>query len=268
MSVTTTAFTGSVPENYDRYLVPYIFEPYAKDLLARTDHAGVSHVLETACGTGSVTALLRNTLPPEVRLVATDLNGDMITIGKKILADKGIEWMVADAQALPFENDSFDLLVCQFGLMFIPDKATALKEAYRVVRLGGRIVFNTWDKLENNPAFYVADQVVKKYFPKEPPSFFHIPFSMYDEKELQSLFEKAGFRDIRIELVKKEGTSPSSAATATGMLEGTPMYPTIQQRGPELLPRIKKDLEEQLASRFGDAPMISSLQAWVVTAEK
>lgn len=268
MSGIIPAFTGSVPENYERYLGPYLFEPYAKDLLARVSPNAVGSVLETACGTGRVTGQLRKALSSEVRLIATDLNADMITIAKKIITDENIEWLTADAQSLPFDDNSFDLLVCQFGLMFVPDKAKALSEAFRVLRPGGRIILNTWDKLEENPAFYTADQIVQKYFPKDPPMFFHIPFSMHDEKELQLLFANAGFRNIRTDLVAKKGTTPSAADTATGILEGTPIYPAIQERDPTLLPKIRKDLETQLTKHFGDTPMVSPLQAWIVTAEK
>lgn len=176
MSNKPPAFVGSVPEKYERYLGPYLFEPYAKDLVARIRHADVRTALEIACGTGRVTSHLRKVLLPGARLAATDLNADMIAIARQAVPAKDIEWAVADVLELPFEDGHFDLVVCQFGLMFVPDKARALSEMYRVLKPGGQILLNTWDKLENNPAFFLADQIVSKYFPAEPPLFFHVPF--------------------------------------------------------------------------------------------
>ncbi|HEY4063979.1 MAG TPA: class I SAM-dependent methyltransferase [Puia sp.] len=262
------AFAGSIPATYQRYLGPYIFEPYAADLAARLDPSGIKTVLEIACGTGSVTAHLRKRLGEDARLVATDLNPDMLAIAKRTVPDPGIEWELADAQTLAFDDNYFDRVVCQFGLMFVPDRARAMTEIYRVLKPGGQLLMNTWDKLENNPAFYMADRLVAQYFPAEPPLFFHLPFSMHDEKELASLVGDAGFTDCRISLVKKEGVSASAAGTATGILEGTPIYTTINQRNPGFLPLLKKNLETELAARFGAAPMVSPMQAWVVEAKK
>jgi len=268
MSKVPPAFIGSVPEKYERYLGPYLFEPYARDMVARIHPAGVKKVLEIACGTGRVTRHLRKVLLPDTRLVATDLNVDMLTIAQKNIPDQGIEWRVADAQDLPFDAHFFDLVVCQFGLMFVPDKARALAEVHRVLKPGGQLLLNTWDKLENNPAFFIADQIVSKYFPADPPRFFHIPFSLYDEKELAALFEGAGFKDHHIGLVAIDGTNSSATDTATGMLEGTPVYSAIIERGPQFLPVIKKEVETELGKRFGQAPMVSPMRAWVVESLK
>lgn len=299
-------FSGSIPENYERSLGPFIFEPYAVDLAARvgadpgrrsdaggqsgeggqsgagaslgagarsgqgvrSDAGGLSRVLETACGTGRVTAHLRSSLPEGVQLIATDLNPDMIATAKKIVPLAGIHWQVADAQALPFADNYFDVLVSQFGLMFMPDKPRALAEAHRVLAPGGRLLLSTWDSLENNPAFFLANQLVQRHFPIDPPRFFYLPFSMYDKSMLLALVTDAGFTSIRIELVKKEGRSASAADAVTGMLEGSPMHSAINERDPALMPVLKKELAAGLAARFGNAPMVSQMQAWVVEGVK
>jgi ubiquinone/menaquinone biosynthesis C-methylase UbiE len=268
MSNKPPAFVGSVPEKYERYLGPYVFEPYAEDLAGRISHTDVKTVLEIACGTGRVTSHLRKALSPDVRLVATDLNADMIAIAKKTVADQRVEWAVADALELPFDSGSYDLVVCQFGLMFVPDKGRALSEMCRVLKVGGRILLNTWNRMENSPAFFLADQIVSKYFPEEPPMFFHVPFSLHDEKELALLFGRAGFRDCSISPVKKMVRSDSAADAAIGIMEGTPIYPTINNRNPELLPVIRKELEIVLGERFGVEPMITPMQAWVVDGRR
>ena len=264
----TTSFTGSVPENYERYLGPWIFEPFAMELAGRVELETVRDVLEIACGSGRVTSKLRRALPPDVRLVATDISSDMLDIAKNLLRGNDISWLQADAQALPFTDSCFDVLVCQFGLMFVPDKAKALSEAYRVLRPNGRILFGTWDILEKNPALFMADQLLQEFFPVDPPSFLRVPFSMGDEKELARLFEAAGFREISIELIDKECRSPSAADAVTGMLEGSPVALTIQARNPSSLPQIRTALEARLAEKFGDSPLICPMQARFVMAGK
>jgi len=268
MSRIPPAFIGTVPEKYERYLGPYVFEPYAKDLVSRIHPGKVKTVLEIACGTGRVTGHLRKTLLPDTRLVATDLNADMLAIAQKKIPDQTIEWRVADVQDLPFDEHSFDLVICQFGLMFVPDKPRALAEIRRVLKPGGHLLLNTWDTLEHNPAFFVADKIVAKYFPADPPRFFHIPFSLHDKKELAALHEDAGFRDISVSLVSIDGTNASAGDIAAGMLEGTPVYPAIMNRNPALLPAIKKEVTIELARLFGESPMVSPLQAWVVEAHR
>jgi len=145
-------FQGAVPENYDRYLGPVIFEPWAEDLVLRLAGKKYERVLEIACGTGIVTRRLRDALPPIIKIVATDLNPDMFEFAKpKFKERENVIWQQADASALPFPNCSFDAAVCQFGVMFVPDKAAAMRESYRVLRSGGVFLFNVWDSFEANP---------------------------------------------------------------------------------------------------------------------
>ena len=246
---------------------PCVFEPYALDLVARAATGKPRSMLEIACGTGRVTRHLQQTFP-EARLTATDINADMLTIARQNLPGTTITFRTADAQALPFDDNSFDLVICQFGLMFVPDKPTALSEAFRVLRPGGRILFNTWDRLENNPAFHMADKVVATYFPVDPPGFFHLPFSLYDPDQLEKWTQEAGFKNTSIAGVRKSGHSPSAADMATGMLEGSPMFTSLNELAPGMLPVIKEDLAKALSKEFGEAPMIFMQQAWVIDAEK
>lgn len=266
MPNTPPSFSGSIPENYDRYLGPFIFEPYARHVVERTvSGAPPQSILEIACGTGRVTRHLQKAFP-NARLVATDFNKDMISIARQLITGTNIEWQTADAQELPFDNHSFDLVIFQFGLMFIPDKPKALTEAHRILTPGGRLLFSTWDSLENNPAFNIADKVVKKYFPIDPPRFFHLPFSLYDDHQLTAWTKDAGFTNVHTSLVKLTGNSPSAADTASGMLEGSPMYATLNELAPGQLPVIKADLTKSLAEEFGEAPLTSPTRAWVVEA--
>ncbi|HVU58959.1 MAG TPA: methyltransferase domain-containing protein [Puia sp.] len=267
MPTTPPAFSGAIPENYDRYLGPYIFEPYARHLVECAASSAPGAILEIACGTGRVTRHLQKAFPG-VRLIATDINKDMVDIARRLTPGANIEWQTADARELPFDDHSFDMVIFQFGLMFVPDKQKALSEAQRVLRPGGRLLFSTWDSLENNPAFHLADTVVKKYFPIDPPRFFHLPFSLHDDSQLTAWTKAAGFTDVHASLVKLPGYSPSAADTATGMLEGSPMYNTLNELAPGLIPVIKADLTKALAEKFGEAPLTSPNQAWMIEARR
>lgn len=263
-----TAFTGSIPEKYDRYLGPLFFEPYAQDIVSRVDGTSIDSVLEIACGTGRVTRRLLNVLAPSARLVATDLNADMLTIARSKINDSRIAWNIADAQDLHFDTGIFDLVICQFGIMFMPDKVRAFAEAYRVLKPGGLLLFNTWNKLETNALTAIANTTVNRFFPDNPPVFYHVPFSFYDEQVMHSLLKEAGFHDIKISLLTAEGISPSAKDAATGIVEGNPVYGFICERDASLVNVIRDEVEKELIRQFGDHPYKCSLQAWVCEARR
>lgn len=262
----TTAFAGTIPANYENYLGPFLFEPYASDLVSRLQDKKYPDILEIACGTGRVTAHLAKSVKHDT-LTATDLNQDMIEVAKQKVKNDKIKWMQADAMQLPFQENSFDLVVIQFGIMFFPDKQKGLSEAYRVLRPGGKIIFNTWDKPENIPVIYTGRKIIESYFGDTPPIFYNIPFSMYDAGELKKLAKDAGFKNVKVLLVKKEGISPSAAELATGIVEGNPVYLAIIEKDPSLVDSIKKQVQKALAEKFGE-PVKGTLHAWVTEGIK
>jgi ubiquinone/menaquinone biosynthesis C-methylase UbiE len=263
----TTAFTEGVPANYERYLGPFLFEPYALDLVSRLQDKKYPDILEIACGTGRVTAHLARSVKHDT-LTATDLNPDMITIAKDVVKDVTVKWMPADAMQLPFEDDSFDLVVMQFGIMFFPDKEKGLKEAYRVLRHGGKLIFSTWNKAETVKAIHEGRLVIESYFGENPPIFYNVPYSMYDDRELTTIARRAGFKNITTTLVKKEGVSPSASDLAKGIVEGNPIYITILERDPSLVNTIKDHIQKVLTEKFGAKDLRSPLEAWVVEGVK
>ena len=263
----TAAFEGSVPANYERYLGPFLFEPYALDLVSRLKDKKYSDILEIACGTGRVTAHLAKSVKHDT-LTATDFNPDMISVAKEIIKNKKIKWMPADAMELPFEDSSFDLIVIQFGIMFFPDKEKGLKEIYRVLKTGGKLIYNTWNKEETNEAIHEGRVIIESYFGENPPIFYSVPFSMYDDRELTTLTRRAGFKSITTTLVKKEGIGPSASDLSKGIVEGNPVYLSIIERIPSSLNNIKDDIQKKLVEKFGDKPVKSPLQAWVVEGVK
>jgi ubiquinone/menaquinone biosynthesis C-methylase UbiE len=263
-----SSFIGSIPENYDRYLGPFLFEPYAIDMVSRIDASSAQKVLEIACGTGRVTQHLIEKLSPDSNLIATDLNEEMIAVAKSKVTSNNIEWRTADAQELPFDDNTFDLVVCQFGYMFVPDKAKAFQEAFRVLKIEGNLLFNTWDKIESITAASICSQVVTAFFDNNPPTFYHVPFSMHNENELREYMLNAGFDRISIKEVQKEGSSDSAFNIAKGFIEGNPIYLELLEKDASAIPVLIERIEKEIRAKCGDHPVHSPLNAYVVSAYK
>ena len=199
-------FSGSIPPAYDRYLGPLLFQPYAEDLAARLQVDKNTSVLELACGTGILTRVLRTRLPSTVELIATDLNEPMFRhAAAKFRKDEAVQWLQADACSLPFGDQLFDAVVCQFGIMFVPDKALAAREAHRVLKPGGLFLFNVWDAMEHNKLGQLTHQTIASYFEKDPPAFYEVPFGYYNQEEIERMLKEAGFQKIETEVVAKVG---------------------------------------------------------------
>jgi len=266
MPAENVAFVGSIPENYDRYLGPVLFEPYAQDLVERVKVPEGGRLLEIACGTGIVTRHLRNRLPPSVKIVATDLNEAMITYARqKFRPDENVEWKPTDALDLPFGDESFDAVVCQFGLMFFPDKQLGVSEAFRVLKPGGQYIFSVWDAIERVDLAKATETVIKQFFPDNPPDFYDIPFSFHEQDRLRSVLTTAGFREITIEAVPFPCVSASARAAAHGLIHGNPVISAINERDPAKAPEIEAALAEKIAAQFGAAPVEARMQAIVCT---
>jgi SAM-dependent methyltransferase len=269
MSDQHTAFIGSIPENYDRYLGPCLFEPYASDIVQRVKPPEGASVLEIACGTGIVSLRLRNSLPKSVRLVATDLNEAMLAYAAhKFESNQSVEWQQADATELPFPDASFDAVVCQFGLMFFPDKEKALREVHRVLAAEGLFVFNVWDAIEKNELAHIATETIRTFFEHDPPTFYQVPFGLHDQELVQTLLRNAGFGDTQISIVAKTGISPSAIEIAKGLVEGNPVIVEINERATSSVQSIEATVAAAVASRCGDNPVRSKMQAIVYTARR
>jgi len=263
------AFTGSIPENYDRYLGPILFAPYATDLVSRLNTSADASVLELACGTGIVTRRLFDRLGPRARLVATDLNESMLNYARAGFAfDTSVEWKPADATDLPFVDQSFDAAVCQFGLMFFPDKEKAVSEAYRVLRPGGAFLFNVWDAIEQNDLPRTAHEVIGKFFDDNPPDFYNVPFSFHDPETITHLLSAAGFRDIQLTLLPLAAIAASARDVAKGLVHGNPIIAAIRERDESRIPEIETALADAIAAKYGAGPVRASMQALVCTARR
>jgi ubiquinone/menaquinone biosynthesis C-methylase UbiE len=224
--------------------------------------------LELASGTGRLTKHLRKVLSPKAKLVASDISPDMLGVAKEKLKNENIEWQIIDAQNLPFENSSIDLVVCCFGFMFVPDKSKAFTEVYRVLRPGGILLFTTWDKLETIGTSSIYRKIVKTYLPDPLPESYNLPFSMYDELVIRELLVKAGFSRISIEKVTKESVSSSAMDAAEGLTKGGTIYNEIVSRNPAWIEEIKSAVEKELSEKYGKAPMVAPMSAVICEALK
>jgi len=266
---TNAQFAGSIPTLYDRHLGPVIFEPYAEELTRRVVVGPGGRVLEVACGTGIVTRRLRERLGENATLTATDLNVGMIECAKrKPGMPAGIEWRQADATALPFEDGLFDAVICQFGIMFVPDKAAAMREARRVLKPGGSFVFNVWGTLAQNPFARIVHETVADFFPTDPPDFYLVPFGFNDREIIRRMLEEAGFEAIEFEDVPLEGRAASAEEFAIGLVEGNPIAIAISERGVAETAEIVEAVAEAVAKELEDRPVKVRLHAIVVAAKR
>jgi ubiquinone/menaquinone biosynthesis C-methylase UbiE len=261
-----TSFTGSIPYNYDTYLGPLFFEPYAVDLADRLERNDYETVLEMACGTGRLSKHLVKKLAPQGQLYATDLNEDMLRIARERLHDDRIVWQVADAHNLPYIHQQFDLVVCQYGIMFFQDKLKALKEVLRVLLPGGRFYFNTWDRIEYNAIADVTRQTMQEIFPDDPPAFIEKgPYSFYDIESIEQLLEDAGFTHIAIETVAKTSIAATPEDAMTGFLDGTTLNAYLKERSAKEAD-VRKRFRELLVQRYGEKNLELPMQAFVCEA--
>ena len=232
---TQASYRGTIPEYYDRCLGPAWFDAFAADLVNRLPGGRAGDVLEIACGTGLVTRRLRERIGSSQRVVASDVSEAMLDYARGQLCDcKGIEWRAADAGRLPFEAGEFGSVVCAFGLMFVPDKRAAFREARRVLKSGGTFLFNVWDRIEENPASAINAEVVEGFFPGDAEVQFRAPYEMYDPGALRQWLEEAGFREARIERTRIQVDGVSARTIALGQIRGTPRSLLLERRGVSL----------------------------------
>jgi SAM-dependent methyltransferase len=268
MATTDTAFAGSIPGLYDRYLGPLLFEPYAAVVAERAKALAPGRILETAAGTGIVTAALHAALP-DAEIVATDLNQAMLDVAADRIQSDKVSFLAADAQQLPFDDESFDLVACQFGVMFYPDKVLGNMQAWRVLRPGGRYILAIWDRLDRNAASHVVGGALAGVFPDNPAAFLErVPFGYHDVAQIEHDLLAAGFTDIELETIERRSRTGSALDAATGLVQGTPVRAEIEPRGADALEQATERATQalrQFESADGfDAPMA----AHVVVATK
>jgi len=266
MTEADKVFAGSIPALYDRYLGPLLFEPYAREMAGRL--AGFSgDILETAAGTGIVTRALVQAVAPGAAITATDLNQPMLDHAARKLDTPRVTWRQANALGLPFGDASFDAVVCQFGVMFFPDKTAGFAEALRVLRPGGRFLFSVWDRLEENDIPATVNEAVTAAFPDNPPSFMvRTPHGHHDTDILRRYLQDAGFGHVEVDTVTLRARAASPADPAIGFCQGSPLRHEIEARDPGRLDAVTDAAAQAVARRFGPGPIEGRIQAHIITA--
>jgi ubiquinone/menaquinone biosynthesis C-methylase UbiE len=260
-------FKDSMPQFYDTYLGPITFAPFAADIAQRVKILKPERVLEIACGTGIVTYAIADVLPAGTAIVATDLSPSMIDFAKAKRPEAEIIWRQADAQKLPFTDISFDLVVCQFGVMFLPDKPSAFREARRVLVPGGCLIFTVWDSLEANELQRTNADAISALFPENPPTFIRrVPFGYHDRTTIAEQLRDAGFGEIRIEAIAKSMQVPSARHYAVGGCLGGPLLDEIERRDRDGIDRATDAVARAIERRFGPGAFAVEGRALVVTA--
>lgn len=257
-----SSWVADMPAAYDEHLGPVLFAPYAAHLAARVAALRPSAVLELAAGTGRLTAELVAALP-SARVEATDLNDAMVAFGRSRVP--GATWSRADATALPFPDGGFDVVACQFGVMFFPDRVAALREAARVLAPGGSLLVSAWDRLETNRLADRLAAALERVFPDDPPTFVvRVPYGYADPALLRADAEAAGLVDVVVETVGLSSTTPSARDFARGVCTGSPLRAGLVERGD--LAQATQRIGDEMAVMLGEGPVTAPMSAHVLQA--
>jgi SAM-dependent methyltransferase len=262
-------FSGDIPQNYDNGMGPIIFAGYAADIARRIASHTPSRVLETASGTGIVTRALRDVLPAHTHLTATDLNEAMLEIAQaKFHSNEQVAFQPVDATMLPFPDASFDAVICQFGVMFFPDKDRSYREVHRVLAPGGRYIFSVWDAHRYNPFGRIAHEVIGSFFSVDPPRFYEVPFSYCLIDPIKESLIAAGLNEIQVSVVRQQRSVADFSAFARGVVFGNPVFDQIRQRGGVDPAQIQEAVAVAMRQEFGGEPGVMPVQAIVFEARK
>lgn len=261
-------FAGAIPRFYDALMVPLIFEAYAAHMAELVAAAAPAAVLETAAGSGVLTRALAPRLGNDARYVATDLNPAMLErAARRQGPDARLAWRQADALRLPFADASFDAVCCQFGAMFFPDRVAGFAEARRVLRPGGRFVFNVWDRIEANDFADEVTGALAEFFPRDPPRFLaRTPHGYHDPEQIRADLRRAGFTEPTIETRAETSRAASARVVAIAYCQGTPLRHEIAARDAGLLESATEHAAAAIARRHGPGPVSGRIQAHVIVA--
>ncbi len=268
MEAKNIPFEKTIPGVYEKYLGPYLYEPYAVYVTSRII-AHPEKVLEIGSGSGRLTNHLSKKMGTQAVVHAIDINPNMLEIARVKIKATNVEFLLADAQSLPFPDNSFDCVICQFSFMFLPDKQKGFNEAWRVLKPGGQFMFLTWDKAENNISLHISQQTILQFLKTEIPAYFCKAYSaMNNPEDLLEYTKVAGFKNTTIEKVTLTGQSPTAMDAAIGFVEGNSIIKEILKEGPELLETIKTTITTRIHEQVSQDPISSELNAWMGEAFK
>ncbi|SFO54263.1 Methyltransferase domain-containing protein [Chitinophaga sp. YR627] len=262
------SFNGSIPRHYQDILTPLLFDHFSVDLAQRINYNNVQKILELASGTGSMTQQIVQHMPTGTQLTGTDLQEDMLAIAKERVNSTDVSWEEVDMTAIPYAENSYDLIVCQFGLMLVPDKQKALSEIHRVLKKGGRFVFTVWADIKDNPAWDICGRIIAHHTGQNPMLRDPGPFALSAEHTTTALLKQTGFSVVTATLVQQTGVLENAALAAKGFIQGLPALSAMSQTDPALISQIEDDVAAEFSWTLGDAPFKTTSQAWVFEVVK
>lgn len=262
-------YIGDIPVSYDRFLGPVIFDHYAADVARRAAEGAPADVLEIAAGSGVVTRRLRDALGVGASLTAIDISAPMLDVARaKFAPDDKVTFQIADAVTLPFADEAFDAVVCQFGLMFFSDKKAAIREAHRTLRRGGRYFLSVWDSARYNPFSRLGLEAATRFFPSDPPRFLDAPVSCAAIDPTKEALIESGFQEIVVSVLPWTHDLEDASAFARGLVFGSPFIDEINARGGVDAEEVVAYLAEALRRDYGSNPTRYPMQAVLFEARK
>jgi len=228
-------------ENYERFFVPAIGAPLAAELIEIAGLRAGERVLDVACGTGVVTRLAAKRVGADGKVAGLDLNPGMLAVARSVTpSNMPVQWYEASAESLPLPDGSFDVVLCQLGLQFVPDKTVALEEMRRVLRPGGRVIMNVPGPVGS--LFVVADEAFARHLGQEAAGFLRMVFSLNDTREIEKLIRGAGFRDVDVRRDTKVLRLPPPAEFLWQYVQSTPLVAAAEQAGKERRAALERDV--------------------------
>ncbi|MEX0684217.1 MAG: methyltransferase domain-containing protein [Dehalococcoidia bacterium] len=263
---------GNLAENYERYLVPAIFRPWAIGLVDLAAPQQGERLLDIACGTGVVARIASERLGPAAKVTGLDLNPGMLAVAGSVTpAGASIEWQQGNAEGMPLPDEGFDVVLCQQGLQFFPNKATALREMNRVLAPGGRLALSAWRDIKHIPGYLALAETLTQYVSPESGGFLQMLGSLDDPAELRNLIEEAGFTDVTIRVESGELRFSSPEAFVWEIVQCTPLVwmTPVTQADESTRTNLVNDVASRLQEYVHDDRSLAfPIEATVVTAKK
>jgi SAM-dependent methyltransferase len=250
---------GNAAEAYERYLVPAFFGPFAERLIELAAPRPAERALDVACGTGIVARKLASRVH---RTVGLDPNAGMLEVARAV--GPSIEWVAAEAGAIPLPDASFDLVLCQQGVQFFPDRAAGLREMARVLAPGGRLALSAWRAAERNPGWLRLAEVLDRHAP-DAGAMMRAPFSV-DAAELRVLLRDAGFREVAVRIRIRAVRFPSAGDLLLRQAAASPLAGPLSALTDEAREALIRDFTEALRPHADDDGVSFPMETHVVTA--
>jgi ubiquinone/menaquinone biosynthesis C-methylase UbiE len=260
------AYGGTAPQNYEKYFVPVIGGPLAKELIEVAAIRQGERVLDVACGTGIVARLASERVGANGRVVGVDLNAGMLAIARSASAGNQIEWYEANAEKIPLPDDSFDVVLCQLGLQFFQDRLAGLKEMRRVLAPGGRVLIRTAGPTPD--LFKVFDEALGRHIGPQLSAFVQKVFSLYDKEELQRLLKDAVFHEISIRSEIKTAPLPRAEEFLWQYINSTPLAEPVSQASAEKRAALHDEVVSKWQAFIENGTLVIKVPDVLTTARK